>query len=270
MSPAVRRGIRRLGVVMALPCAAWAQQPVPLDTGIAPWVNAPGAPGRASQKLLGDKRLPSLFIERVRFPKGFSAPPHTHPIDGYVTILKGEFTVGFGTVVDSSTVVRVKAGGYIVLPAGVPHYEWFDEDTIEQVTGVGPFASTLVDMAARPATAPDTSGETIAMAYLDAVNRRDVAALTALADAAITWSMVEGDSLRVIARNAEAFGRVHRERFARVPSARAHVESINRAGAYVFLRDQVTDGAEGPRTGLAICEVRGGKLRRLWTFPPVR
>ncbi len=148
-----------LWALLALGSAATvaAQNPVPLDTGIAPWVPAPGQPGRASQKLLGDKRNPGLFIERVKFPKGFRAPSHTHTIDGYVTIISGEFTVGFGTVVDSSQVIRVKAGGYIVLPAGVPHYEWFDEDTIEQVTGVGPFATTIVNPGERPAAARDST-----------------------------------------------------------------------------------------------------------------
>lgn len=137
--------------------SASAQQPVPIDTGIAPWVPAIGQPGRESQKLLGDKKNPGLFIERVKFPKGFSAPSHTHTIDGYVTIISGEFSVGFGTVIDSSTVIRVKAGGYIVLPAGVPHYEWFNEDTIEQVTGVGPFSTTIVNPGDRPAAARDST-----------------------------------------------------------------------------------------------------------------
>ncbi len=143
-----------LAAITLTPQQARAQNPVPLDTGIAPWVPAPGAPGRASQKLLGDKRNAGLFIERVLFPKGFSAPPHTHTIDGYVTIIKGTFTVGFGTTVDSSAVIRVRAGGYIVLPAGVPHYEWFDEDTIEHVVGVGPMSTTMVDTLGRALPPP--------------------------------------------------------------------------------------------------------------------
>lgn len=134
-----------------------AQQPATADTGNAPWVTTPGAPGRANQALVGDRRVAGVFIERVKFPKGFRGPPHTHTITGYVTILKGELTVGFGAKVDSGRVYRVRAGGFIVLPAGVPHFEWFDEDTIEHVVGVGPMSTSMVDTLGRalpPPTAP--------------------------------------------------------------------------------------------------------------------
>ena len=153
----MRRSVALLTMTAACALAsgnAGAQRPVPLDTGLAPWVSNPAAPGRANQKLVGDRTRPGLFIERVKFPKGSSAPPHVHTIDGYVAILKGEFTVGFGTRVDSSQVIRVKAGGFIVLPANVPHYEWFDEDTIEHVVGVGPMTTALVDTLGRPISAP--------------------------------------------------------------------------------------------------------------------
>lgn len=154
--------MRALRVVAALAClipcgSVFAQQPAGVDTGNAPWVTTPGAPGRANQALVGDRRAAGLFIERVKFPKGFTGPPHTHTITGYVTILTGELTVGFGAKVDSSRVHRVRAGGFIVLPAGVPHYEWFDEDTIEHVVGVGPMSTTMVDTLGRalpPAPAP--------------------------------------------------------------------------------------------------------------------
>jgi quercetin dioxygenase-like cupin family protein len=150
----VRVAMAAVIAVMSANNAAQAQRPVPLDTGLAPWVSNPAAPGRANQKLVGDRTKPGVFIERVKFPKGSSAPPHVHTIDGYVTILKGEFTVGFGTKVDSCQVIRVKAGGFIVLPANVPHYEWFDEDTIEHVVGVGPMTTSLVDTLGRPIVAP--------------------------------------------------------------------------------------------------------------------
>lgn len=135
-----------LAVATAVPLA---QHAVPADTTSPAWQPIPGAPGRFSQHLVGDRRQPGLFIERVKFPKGFSAPPHVHSIDGYVTILTGVFTVGFGRVVDSSKVIRVRAGGFIILPKGVPHYEWFDEETIEHVEGMGPMTTWYVDSTGR-------------------------------------------------------------------------------------------------------------------------
>lgn len=145
-----RTALAALLALASLAAPARAQRPVPLDTGLAPWVPNPADPRRANQKLVGDRAKPGVFIERVKFPRGFSAPPHVHSIDGYVTILSGTFTVGFGTRVDSSQVIRVRAGGFIVLPANVPHYEWFDEDTIEHVVGVGPMTTALVDTAGKP------------------------------------------------------------------------------------------------------------------------
>ena len=150
------RARRMLAAVACLmPCGrALAQRPASVDTGNAPWVTTAGAPGRANQSLVGDRRAAGLFIERVSFPKGFRGPPHTHTITGYVTILKGELTVGFGAKVDSSTVYRVRAGGFIVLPAGVPHFEWFEEDTVEHVVGVGPMSTTMVDTLGRALPGP--------------------------------------------------------------------------------------------------------------------
>ena len=260
------------GVVTGVvPRSSLAQNPPPLDTGIAPWVSAPGAPGRASQKLLGDKRLPGLFIERVKFPKGSSAPPHTHTIDGYVTVLKGDFTVGFGTTVDSSRVIHVRAGQYIVLPAGVPHYEWFDEETIEQVTGIGPFSTTMVTATERPSIAVrDTSPDAVALAFVEAFSRGDIPALLALADTAIAWYYVNGDSVTSVMRGASGLERLRAGATLRLPGARLSVEALSRTGALVQLRVAAVlalQGAEQVVRGNVVCEVRRGRVTRIWNFP---
>ena len=136
-------------VLAAAAIVPLAQQAVPADTTLPPWQPVAGSPGRFNQRLVGDRRQPGVFIERVKFPKGFSGAPHAHDVDGYVTILKGELTVGFGNVVDSSKVLHVRAGGFIILPKGVPHYEWFREETIEHVEGVGPMTTWYVDSTGR-------------------------------------------------------------------------------------------------------------------------
>ena len=60
-----------------------------------------------------------------------------------MTVLEGSVLVGFGDVADFSKTTRRKAGDFYVNPAGVNHFVQFDEPTLIQMTGVGPWEMTL-------------------------------------------------------------------------------------------------------------------------------
>ena len=58
-------------------------------------------PGAQMAVLQGDPSAPGeLFTIRLRLPDGYVLPPHWHPTDENVTVIKGTFLVGLGDVFD--------------------------------------------------------------------------------------------------------------------------------------------------------------------------
>jgi quercetin dioxygenase-like cupin family protein len=75
---------------------------------------------------------------RLRFPKGFKVAPHTHPDSREVTILSGTFATGYGEKFNAANLRILPAGSFYTEPANVPHYIEIMEDTVLQITGIGP------------------------------------------------------------------------------------------------------------------------------------
>jgi quercetin dioxygenase-like cupin family protein len=93
-----------------------------------------GDPGKA-----GD-----VFTVRLRFPNGYILPPHTHPADEYVTVLKGTFLAGMGEDFSDDALVGYKVDDFVTMPANMAHFASARGSTEVQVHGVGPFALTYV------------------------------------------------------------------------------------------------------------------------------
>src|SRR5687767_6179739 len=62
------------------------------------WGPAPPAlpPGAQAAVLSGDPAKAAMFVVRVKFPDGYTVPPHWHPTDEYVTVLSGTLMAGIG------------------------------------------------------------------------------------------------------------------------------------------------------------------------------
>src|SRR5439155_8022571 len=54
------------------------------------------APGLEQANLVGDPAKAGPYTIRIRFPKGYRIPPHTHPDAREVTILSGTYATGYG------------------------------------------------------------------------------------------------------------------------------------------------------------------------------
>ena len=65
----------------------------------------------------------------------------------YVTVLKGTWHAGTGTVFDVKQAVPMPPGSFMVHPARAPHWDGSatDETVIVQITGYGPGTTTPVD-----------------------------------------------------------------------------------------------------------------------------
>jgi quercetin dioxygenase-like cupin family protein len=105
------------------------------------WAPAPSSlPGGAEMAVLyGDPTQEGDFVIRIRAPKGYRVPPHTHPSAELVTIISGAFSFGRGQSADRASVEKLPAGGFIAMPGGILHYVFVDEDSVLQINATGPW-----------------------------------------------------------------------------------------------------------------------------------
>lgn len=113
-----------------------------INWGPAPPVFPPGAQFAVIQ---GDPSVPgALFTVRLRFPNGYILPPHRHPTDENVTVLKGTFMVGLGENFTTDGLQVLKEDGFITAPANMAHFATTRGITEVQVHAIGPFQLTYV------------------------------------------------------------------------------------------------------------------------------
>lgn len=111
------------------------------------WGAAPPSlpPGAQAAILLGHPAKEGPFVLRLKFPSGFTVPPHRHSKDEMVTVIAGRFGVGSGEKIDRQPANILPVASFVHLPAGMPHFAWADGETIVQINGVGPFDVKYVD-----------------------------------------------------------------------------------------------------------------------------
>ena len=111
------------------------------------WQDIPGGLGAQKAIIAGDPDKPGPYLVRVRFPPHVMDLPHFHPNVRYVTVLKGIWLAGTGTVFDPARAVPLEVGSVMVHPAGAAHWDGSagDEEAIVQIVGEGPGTSTPVD-----------------------------------------------------------------------------------------------------------------------------
>ena len=95
--------------------------------------------GRKNIFLVSRRELPGLFVERSFFPPGYRSNPHTHPGNMNITVISGSFNLALTRDPDSSAVAKVYGpGSFVIIPANQVHFEWFTENTVMDITGIGP------------------------------------------------------------------------------------------------------------------------------------
>jgi len=115
------------------------------------WKDYPGAPGIRLAVLHGNPSAAGPYVIRVRFAPGTMSPPHVHPEERQIVVLKGTWWVGTGPVWDKEATTPLPPGSFAVHHAGGVHYDGAkDEEVIVQVSGVGPSGTKLVDAAGQP------------------------------------------------------------------------------------------------------------------------
>ena len=107
-------------------------------------------PGAKFAVIAGDPAATGLVTVRFEMPAGYTIPPHFHPTDEHVTVLRGSFSLGMGDVIDKSHALTLSAGGYGVAMANMHHYAYTTTGATIQVHMQGPFAITYVNPADDP------------------------------------------------------------------------------------------------------------------------
>ena len=108
-------------------------------------VSAALPPGAQRAVLLGDPSKEGLFVTRLKVPKGYRIPPHTHPNQEVITVLSGTINLGMGETADPAKAKALSAGTFFVVPPGMAHFAQFDEETVIQSSAIGPWGINYVN-----------------------------------------------------------------------------------------------------------------------------
>jgi len=108
-------------------------------------------PGLDIAVLEGDPGGEGYYILRARFAPGVFSAPHYHPNTRYVTVIKGTWWTGIGTVQDKENSIPLGPGSYMKHPAMAPHYDGArDEEVIVEIRGIAPAPLVYVNAAGEP------------------------------------------------------------------------------------------------------------------------
>lgn len=139
--------------VLSILCVSVESRAQSATSGLGPavdslWRASTPSPVPISLRLLGNREDSGAFHYYFQPPAGASLSAHRHSVDMHITIRFGRKYILMGTNLDSARVKRFEAGSSLVIPAGVWHVEWWETDTLEDITGVGPMRTER----ANPAT----------------------------------------------------------------------------------------------------------------------
>jgi quercetin dioxygenase-like cupin family protein len=92
----------------------------------------------------GNPQSTGDFTFAMRFKAGAIIPPHFHPGETRVLVVRGEVRVGFGDEVDAKNERVIGPGGFAAIPAEAHHYEAGRTDALVFLTGPGPLKTTMI------------------------------------------------------------------------------------------------------------------------------
>ena len=121
---------------MARPLSGQATQPPPvIDTT---WHATAATAIPITRRLEGNPSEAGPFRYFYQAPAGASLAAHRHSADMRITVRTGRKFILMGSDLESARVQRFEAGSTLIIPAGIWHVEWWETDTLEEISGVGP------------------------------------------------------------------------------------------------------------------------------------
>ena len=119
------------------------------------WSDGPPSlpPGAKAAVLDGDPKKDGFFTLRLKVPAGYKVPPHWHGGYERLTVISGVFHLGLGESFDEAKARKLPAGAYFSLPPKTAHYAYASEETVVQISTMGPWTLTYVDPKSDPRAA---------------------------------------------------------------------------------------------------------------------
>ncbi len=115
------------------------------------WTDVPSLPAGAKLAVIeGPLNEAVPFTFRLRFPANYQIPAHTHPAVERVTVLSGTLNFGMGDKLDMQKTTAMGPGSVVIMPPGTQHYVWTKDETVVQLSGMGPWGINYVNPADDP------------------------------------------------------------------------------------------------------------------------
>jgi hypothetical protein len=94
----------------------------------------------------GNPEVPGApFVIRIHNYDNQVLPPHWHPEDEHIVVVKGTWLIAEGDTWDRSAMREMNVGDYIFVPKLMRHFGLSRGETVVQIHGVGPFKINLAD-----------------------------------------------------------------------------------------------------------------------------
>lgn len=117
-------------------------QPILPNSPALKWFNAVNLPKGAQLTILtGNPQKKEFYVARLKLPANFIMPAHSHVTNEYNTVISGTYYLGIGTNMDKNHSISLPSGSFIKFPAGTVHYGFTKEETIIEISGIGPWGT---------------------------------------------------------------------------------------------------------------------------------
>ena len=137
-------------LAMASPGAAQHSGHVMFTPDNLQWTDTPALPGAKVAVIEGPLTEAVPFTFRIKFPANYKIAPHWHPAIERVTVLSGTIHLGVGDTFDQSKAKALPAGSISIMEPKMNHFAWTSEETVVQLSGMGPWGITFVNPADDP------------------------------------------------------------------------------------------------------------------------
>jgi hypothetical protein len=137
-------------LVMASPGAAQHSGHTMFTPDNLQWTDTPALPGAKVAIIEGPITEAVPFTFRLKFPANYKIAPHWHPAIERVTVLSGTIHLGVGDTFDQAKAQALPAGSISIMEPKMHHFAWTSEETVVQLSGMGPWGITFVNPADDP------------------------------------------------------------------------------------------------------------------------
>ena len=137
-------------LVMASPGAAQHSGHTMFTPDNLQWTDTPALPGAKVAIIEGPITEAVPFTFRLKFPANYKIAPHWHPAIERVTVLSGTIHLGVGDTFDQAKAKALPAGSISIMEPKMHHFAWTSEETVVQLSGMGPWGITFVNPADDP------------------------------------------------------------------------------------------------------------------------